>query len=426
MAGERVLVVDDEPGVRQTLAAILADEGYAVEAVESGEEGLLAAQDSPYDAVLLDVWLPGIDGLETLNRLREATVDAQVIMISGHGTVETAVRATKLGAFDFIEKPLSLEKTLVVVRNALRQRSLERRNRTLMAQIVRDTEIIGAGAYAEHLRVQVDAAAASTAPVWIVGEAGSGRETVARRVHSLGARAGEPFVPVPCVSLVGEDGDRVLFGGATGFRGLVDLSSGGTLFLEEADRLPREFQRRLAAELSAGGGQDVRLMASTRPGAGDLDSDLVAVLDVIRISTAPLRERREDIPPLATRFLRNLSREYGKTELRLSPEAVAALQAYRWPGNVVELRNFLERLILSSSADPVGLSDLPFPVGAPQTERVDLYAEFPSLAAALHTFERYTLRKALATFGGNSEAAARSLGVDCDTFEERAKALGVS
>lgn len=425
MAAERVLVVDDEPGVRRTLSEILADEGYAVSSVGSGEEGLEAVRDAPFDAVLLDVWLPGIDGLETLRRLKDAHVDAQVIMISGHGTVETAVRATRLGAFDFVEKPLSLEKTLVVVRNALRQRNLERRNRSLVAQIVRDTEIVGSSRHAERLRSEVETAARSGAAVWIVGEAGTGRERAARRIHSIGTRGGQPFVPVPCASLEGESGTEVLFGSGPERRGLVALASGGTLFLGEADRLPAALGRRLASELAHGAGTDVRPMASTRPDAGAVDPDLAHLLDVIRIRTVPLRERREDIPEMVRRVARDLAREYGKPERSFASDALGALQSYAWPGNLRELRNVLERLIVTSPADPVTRSDLPSPVGPAETETEDLYSDFRSLAEGIATFERHFLRRALASCGGDRDAAARRVGLDPAALEEKVRRHGL-
>src|SRR5262245_33787395 len=210
MAAENILVIDDEPGVRDALEDILRDEGFTVATAASGEEGLEALEVNKFDAVLLDVWLPGIDGLETLIRLRQRHVDSEVVMISGHGTIETAVRATKLGAFDFVEKPLSLERTLLVLRNALRQRWLEKRNRRLVEQLNRDTEIVGHSAAAQRLRAEVGAAATSDAPVLICGERGSGREAVARRIHSTGPRAGEAFVDLPCGALDAQAGAGAL------------------------------------------------------------------------------------------------------------------------------------------------------------------------------------------------------------------------
>ena len=275
MAGERILVVDDEPGVREALEGILQDEGFKVATAGSGEEGLDTLARGSFDAVLLDIWLPGIDGLETLIRLRKKRVDSEVIMISGHGTIETAVRATKLGAFDFVEKPLSLEKTLLVIRNALRQRRLERRNRRLLEQLTRDTEILGNSMAAQQLRSEVVAAAASDAPALICGERGSGRETVARRIHATSRRSGEPFVDVPCVALDKRTASVALFGrGAKA--GRIRLAEAGTLFLDEAGELGSTLQARLAASMDARGETtpNVRLLASVGPEAQGLDSRL--------------------------------------------------------------------------------------------------------------------------------------------------------
>lgn len=424
MSGDRVLVVDDEPGVRATLSAILLDEGYGVVAVESGEEGLEALEASPFDAVLLDVWLPGIDGLETLTRIRDLRVDAEVIMISGHGTVETAVRATKLGAFDFVEKPLSLDKTLVVLRNALRSRKLERRNLALVAQLARDTELLGSGPAYERLRAGVEAAASSGAAVLLLGESGSGRETAARRIHSLSVRAGEAFVPVPCAALDPEAGSELLFG--DGERpGLVRLAERGTLFLEDADRLPGPLQERLAASLAATGGPDVRSIASVRPEPEGLVPELRHLVDVVRIHVAPLRERREDIPILAARFLQEFAREYGRPEKRLTPDATAALTAHRWPGNARELRNAMERVALLPGKESISASELAGLVGESLPPAEDLYGEFPSLEAGLAAFERHFLRRALQATGGDRDRAAGRVGLDRAALEARLRAQGL-
>jgi two-component system nitrogen regulation response regulator NtrX len=213
MNRESILVVDDEPGVRSMLEAILKDEGYSVTVAGTGEDGVSAATGRAFDALLLDVWLPGIDGIETLSRLKASGIDAEVVMISGHGTIETAVKATKLGAFDFVEKPLSLEKTLLVLRNALRQRRLEKRNRSLLDQLARDTEILGDSEAIRRLRREAEAAAASEAPVLICGEPGSGRETLARHVHTTGRRADQAFVHVACGAVSGAAGAAAFFGG---------------------------------------------------------------------------------------------------------------------------------------------------------------------------------------------------------------------
>jgi two-component system, NtrC family, nitrogen regulation response regulator NtrX len=408
MARERVSVVDGEPGVRSMLDAILVDEGYAVETAGSGEEGIAAAALRPCDAVLLDVWLPGIDGLETLSRLRAKGIDAEIVMISGHGTIDTAVKATKLGAYDFVEKPLSLEKTLLVLRNALRQRRLERRNRILLEQLARDTEILGTSASAERARQEAVAAAGSEAAVLICGEAGSGRETIARAIHARGRRAGEALVHVPCGALDEAGGGAILFG-TDRTPGRLELAARGSLFFEDVDRLPGALQERLASWLS--GHPDVRVLSSAAPEPAGLSSPLREHVDVIRIATVPLRKRREDIAYLAVHFLRDLSKEYGREEKTLAPDALAALTRHDWPGNVRAVRNTLERLVLLGSGPVLRIEDLPAELGGASREPEDLYGPFPTLAAGVAAFERYFVARVVREAHGDLDAAARRLGL---------------
>jgi len=417
---EQILIVDDEPGVRSALEAILADEGFLVDAVGSGEDGLEAAGRKEYDALLLDVWLPGIDGLETLKQLRGRGVDTEVVMISGHGTIDTAVRATKLGAFDFVEKPLSLEKTLVVIRNALRQRRLERTNVKLLEQLSRDTEIVGPSAAAERLRREIEVAAESSSPVLICGESGSGRETVARRIHSSGGSADRAFVDVPSGALSGDAAEAALFG-SDERPGRLTLAVGGVLFVEDADRLPAALQRRLAAATAASARETrgLRAMASVPRDGGALEPELRQLLEVIRIEVPGLRERREDVPLLAERFMRDLSREYGREAKRLAPDSLAALQAHDWPGNVRELRNTVERLLLFVEGDRVDVSDLPRELGGSRAPSEDLYREFASLSEGVRSFERYYIRRILAEQGGDVAAAAARLRLDPEELERR-------
>lgn len=426
MAGERVLVVDDEPGVRAALEAILRDEGLEVSTAATGEEGLERALAGSFDAILLDVWLPGMDGLETLLRIREREVDAAVVMISGHGTIETAVRATKLGAFDFVEKPLSLEKTLLVVRNALRQRQLERRTRRLLEQLDRDTEILGSSLAARRLRAAVAAASASDAPVLVVGEWGSGRETVSRRIHATSARSERAFVVVPCPALDPAAAATVLFGGAQD-PGRVRLAAGGTLFLEDVDRLDSSLQGRLASALGVADGPfgEVRVVASaSRPPAG-LEPSLRGRLDVLRVEVPALRERREDVAAFAERFMRDLSREYGRAPKRLSPRALSALTAYDWPGNVAELRNLIERLLLLAPCDTIEPDHLPEEMGGRAAPVEDLYGGFGSLEEGLAAFERYAIRRVLTEERQDLEAAARRLGLSPAELASRGRRLGL-
>jgi len=417
---ERVLVVDDEPGVRSALEAILADEGFEVTTVETGEEGLEALERGSFDALLLDVWLPGIDGLDTLRRLRELNHDVEVVMISGHGTIDTAVRATKFGAFDFVEKPLSLDRTLLVLRNALRQRRLQRSNRRLLEQLTRDTEIAGSSAAAVELRGLVQMAAAADAPVLICGGRGSGRETVARRIHAAGRRPDGPFVEIPCGALDAQAADRAL---SNDPRGRIALAEGGALFLEDVGRLDGEIQRRLAANLLARTkeGADLRIMASAPPAADGLAQELRQVLDVIRIEVPSLCDRREDIEQLAERFMLDLSREYGRPPKQLAPESQVALKSYDWPGNIRELWNLMERVLLLVPGEVVRAEDLPEGFGGARGLAGDLYRDFESLEEGLETFERYYVHRVLAQENGNEEAAAARLGLRLDELARRLK-----
>jgi two-component system nitrogen regulation response regulator NtrX len=377
---------------------------------------LAAATGRTFDALLLDVWLPGIDGIETLSGLKARGIDAEVVMISGHGTIETAVKATKLGAFDFVEKPLSLEKTLLVLRNALRQRRLEKRNRALLDQLARDTEILGDSEAVRKVRREAAVAAASDAPVLVCGEAGSGRETVARHVHTASRRADQAFVHVPCGALAGNSGVAALFGSDAG-PGRLALAERGSLFLEDVDALPSDVQAPIASWLS--GHPDVRVIATAAPDPVGLKSPLREHVDVVRITTAPLRVRREDIAFLAARFLGDLAREYGRPERKVSPDALAALGHHDWPGNVRALRNVVERALLLAPADEIHVSDLPSEFGGAMLATEDLYAPFSTLGEGLAAFERYFLRRALREEKGDIEAAARRAGISAATLRSR-------
>lgn len=423
MDAERILVIDDEPGVRSAVEAILRDEGFSVAAAGSGEEGLEIVARETFDAVLLDVWLPGIDGLETLAELRDRRVDAQVVMISGHGNIETAVKATKLGAFDFVEKPLSLEKTLLVLRNALKQRRLERRNRQLLQQLDRDTEIIGRSASAERLRADVSAAAVTDAPVLVHGERGTGRENVARRIHAQGRGAAEPFVQIPCGSLDSRASAEALFGDS-GRESRVSMATGGTLFLEDADALDPGAQERLAAAIPGGRAAGIRFIGSAAE-VSRFHPAILAALDVIRIEVPPLRQRREDIPFFVERFMRDLAHEYGRDAKRLSEEAISALVSHSWPGNVRELRNLVERLLLLVPAEEIRAADLPAPLGKGRAPAEDLYREFASLAEGLASFERYYIARILTEERGGTEVAARRLGLSARDLADRVARLGI-
>ncbi|MEY4096252.1 MAG: hypothetical protein RLZZ53_3451, partial [Acidobacteriota bacterium] len=357
-----ILVVDDEPGVRSSISGVLRDEGFDVDTAETGEACLEKANGAAYDVIVLDIWLPGLDGLTTLQRLRERQIDSQVVIISGHGNIESAVRAIKAGAFDFIEKPLSLEKTVLVVRNALRQRDLEAENRMLRAKVDRQQQVtmVGESPAMNNLREQVLQTAPTNGRVLILGESGTGKELVARTIHTNSRRKSGPFIEVNCASIPEELIESELFGHVRGaFTGAVadkpgrfEQANGGTIFLDEIADMSLKTQAKVLRVLQeqvmerVGGTQrikvDVRVLAATNkdlPGEireGRFREDLYFRLNVIPIFVPPLRDRQQDIPLLAEHFMAMLAAEDGKRPKRLAPEASARLQQYAWKGNVRE------------------------------------------------------------------------------------------
>src|SRR5215207_2460305 len=407
-----VLIVDDEAGVRSALGGVLRDEGYTVDAVESGEACLDRVSRAPYDVIVLDIWLPGMDGLATLTRLNERRVDAPVVMISGHGNIESAVRAIKLGAFDFVEKPLSLEKTVLVVGNAVRQRRLEAENRALRAHVNRRLVMIGESYVMRQLREQVAMAAPTNGRVLIYGENGTGKELVARSVHALSRRRGGPFVEVNCAAIPEELIESELFGHMKGAftgaladrRGKFEMWGGGTLFLDEIGDMSLKTQAKVLRALQeqivepVGGTAsvkvDVRVIAATNKDlpteirAGRFREDLYFRLNVIPIFVPPLRDRDEDVPLLAEHFMAELARKYGRRPKRLDAGAATGLASYRWPGNVRELRNVIERLLIMVPGDTIVLSDLAFLDGGAITAPEQPGVPALSLHDARERFER--------------------------------------
>jgi two-component system nitrogen regulation response regulator NtrX len=387
-----ILIVDDEAGVRASLSGILRDEGYTVDAVATGEACLEEVGRRGYDVILLDIWLPGVDGLVTLERLRDRRVDAQVIMISGHANIESAVRATKLGAFDFIEKPLSLEKTVLAVRNGLRQRRLEAENRALRARVDRRHTMVGESRTMERLREQIAMAAPTNGRVLISGENGTGKELVARQIHALSHRRAGPFVEVNCAALPEELIESELFGHTRGAftgavadrRGKFETASGGTLFLDEVGDLPAAMQVKLLRVLQDHVFQplgtersiqaDVRVIAASNipledaVQAGRFRKDLYYRLAVITLHAPPLRERPEDILPLAEAYARHFAAELGRPGPTLTQGARDMLLRYAWPGNVRELINVVERAVLLGSGPSIDVGDLPLAVSMDQPE----------------------------------------------------------
>lgn len=444
----KILIVDDERNVRSSLSSVLTDEGHQVDAVESGEAALEVLDNCDYDVVLLDIWLPGMDGLEVLDQIPRDQDGPEVVMISGHGSIDSAVKATKLGAFDFIEKPLSLDRVLLVVSNAVRHRALSRENLRLRAEVSHGVDIVGESAGISALRDQVDRAAPSNGRVLIFGENGTGKELVARRVHALSSRNANKFVEVNCAAIPEELIESELFGyvqGAfTGARadklGKFDLADGGTLFLDEVGDMSLKTQAKVLRVLEeqrfepVGSNDtrevDVRVLAATNKdledeiARGRFREDLYYRLNVIPFRVPPLRARREDIPMLADRFLADYAEEYGQTPKRLGPDALAMLVSHRWPGNVRELRNVCERLAIMASGDVIQADEVEPMVDSSLTAAAALDQDM-SLREAREIFERRLIMTKLREFGGNVRQAAEALDIERSNLYRKLKAYGI-
>src|SRR5437867_9006474 len=450
MAGEHILIVDDELGIQATLRGVLEDEGYRVSAVGGGTDALRLVADEPPDVTFLDVWMGRPDGLETLAEIKRTRPEAIVVMISGHGTIETAVRATRLGAYDFIEKPLSLEKVLLTLRNALRQRKLEQQSRMLMEQLRRDAELVGSSPAIQKLREEIERAAPTAATVLIRGENGTGKELAARLLHARSQRSEEAFVAVNCAAIPGELIESEMFGhlkgaftGATeGRKGKFELAHEGTLFLDEvADMAPLTQAQLLRAleseEVTPVGGTapvkvDVRLLAATNRdlereiAAGRFREDLYFRLNVVPRQLPPLRDRREDIPLLAEHFVNRYCREYGRSPVALSGDAKESLMSYRWPGNVREMKNLIERLVIMTRGGEISRDQLPRAVAeAPSGRQGARCQDAESLREAREQFERQFILRRLEHHGWNISRTAEALGLERSNLYRKMKAYGL-
>ena len=443
-----ILIVDDERGIRETLRGVLEDEGFEVEAVESGEACLKAVETKNFGCILLDVWLPKIDGLETLKRLRENGNDSAVVMISGHGNIETAVNATKLGAFDFIEKPLSIEKTVLTVRNALKQRELERVNANLAEQLSQEYAMIGASVVMRALRKQIAIVAPTDGRVLISGESGTGKELVARAIHAQSKRKSAPFVEINSAAIPEELVESELFGHAKGAfsgataakKGKFELADGATLFLDEIGDMSPRVQAKMLRVLedqrfeSVGSNTpvkvDVRVISATNKRLDDLiengnfRADLFYRLNVIPFQIPPLRERLEDVPLLVEHFNRKFSADYGKKPKIFIDEAVESLQNYAWLGNVRELRNIIERVVIMHGKQKVSADDLPELNQKSETPASTF--RFPSFKEANDAYQREFILHKLTEADGNVSKAADAMGVDRSHLYRRMKNLGIN
>jgi two-component system nitrogen regulation response regulator NtrX len=443
-----LLVVDDEAGIRESLASILEDEGYLVDAVASGEEALARATSRDFDVVLLDVWLPGIDGLQTLGHIQTMQRPPAVIMISGHGTIETAVRATKLGAFDFIEKPLSLEKIVVLVRNAVQQRRLAEENQFLRSELGHRYQVIGDSVPMKAMRQQIAVTAPTNGRVLIFGESGTGKELAARALHAASLRSTAPFVEVNCAAIPEELIESELFGHVKGsFTGATDdktgkfqKADGGTLFLDEIGDMSLRTQSKVLRVLEeqrfepVGSNRtvnvDVRVIAATNKNLeqeiarGAFRQDLFYRLNVIPFYVPPLRDRKEDIVILSRHFLNEFSSAYGKKTRELSDTAMEILLRYPWPGNVRELRNLVERLVIVCPQGRIEPHHLPPELFRGVAESPQ--QPYSTLHEARSAYEREFILRKLQEHRWNMTQTASALGLERSHLYRKMKALGVT
>ena len=450
MKSRRILIIDDEPGIRTSLGAVLEDEGYTVESSGGGEAGLSVLDKQAFDCVLLDVWLPGMDGMEVLNRIQERVGEERpaVVMISGHGNIETALRATRMGAFDFIEKPLTIDKVLVVVKNAIEQRRMALELNRLSGAERGSYPIVGESVPMKALRQQLGLMAATNGRVLIYGESGTGKELVAHAIHAMSLRAREAFVEVNCAAIPDDLIESELFGHVKGaFAGAhedkigkLQKADGGTMFLDEVGDMSLKTQAKVLRALdeqrfepvgaSISSKVDARVVAATNKNLeeeierGNFREDLFYRLNVIPFHVPPLRDRREDIGLLAEHFMNEFTSAYGRKRKEFSHEAMKMLEDYYWPGNVRELRNLIERIVIMNPQIRIDARHIPINASRRSVFDAEM-PQFSSLQEVREAAEReYILRK-LEETRGNITRAAELLGLERSHLYKKLRALGI-
>jgi len=448
---ETVLIVDDEPSILQSLNGILSDEGFEVLSADGGRSALEIIRETIPDIVLLDIWMPDIDGIETLKSIRELYPSLQVIMISGHGTIETAVKATKLGAYDFIEKPLSLEKVLLTIQNALNYNKLEAELDLFRERERQRYHITGHSKAIMEMKEQIRIVAPTNAWVLIAGENGTGKELVAHTIHRLSTRKNKPFIEVNCAAIPEDLIESELFGhdkgaftGATTMkRGKFDQAHGGILFLDEIGDMSLKAQSKVLRILQeqrferVGGNRtievDVRVIAATNKNLeeeitkGSFREDLYYRLNVIPIRVPPLRERVDDIVELADELLDEFSIDAKNQRKTLGPDALELLKKYSWPGNVRELKNLVERLAIMHSGAVIRADDIPFPFNTSRSKpgREEPLFSLETLKEGREVFERQFISYKLGQFGGNISKTAEAIGVERSNLHKKIKYYGL-
>jgi len=446
-----ILIVDDEPTIQQSLSGILSDEGFEISVASNGYEALQVIQAESPDLVLLDIWMPGMDGIETLKEIKKENPSIQVIIITGHGTIETAVKATKLGAFDLIEKPLSIDKIIVSISNALNFRRLEEENKYLRKKAIEKNSINGNSPAVSNLKNQILVVAPTDKWVLITGENGTGKELVARTIHQLSNRVIYPLITVNCAAIPDDLIESELFGHEKGAfawakakkRGQFELANNGTIFFDEICDMSLSAQSKLLRVLEEKKFQrvgssrfldmDVRIIAASNCDLqqeinnGNLREDLYYRLNVIPIEVPSLRDRKEDIPVLINIFLDNFSSEKANTKKKLSPKAMECLCSYSWPGNVRELKNLIERLCIMVNKDSFDVEDIPMsyrPSTAGETKfnETDIFS-MNDFKKAKKAFEKEFLNRKLFQFANNVSETAKAIGTGRSYLQKKLKDL---
>jgi len=451
-----ILVVDDEESIRSTLSGVLEDEGYRVLFANDGLAALEVVRNELPDLVLLDIWMPKLDGLATLGRLKEQYPTLTVIMMSGHGTIETAVRSTKLGAYDFIEKPLSLEKLIVQVHNALNLGRLKEENETLREQALSEHDMVGRSMAMQKLQEQIKLVAPSNASVLVTGENGTGKELVARSIHFHSQRHDQPFIAINCAAIPEELIESELFGHEKGAftgalaqkKGKFDLADGGTLFLDEIGDMSLKTQAKILRILQerkferVGGTRtmevDVRVIAATNKvledeiKGGNFREDLYYRLNVVPFTVPPLRERKEDIPALIDHFLEFFCSRDGRDKKIPSAEALELMKSYDWPGNVRELKNLVERLVIMTPGATITAAHMPEYIAAGGDAReeaggskLDGFLELNTLREAREEFEKEFIIQKLEEYGWNISKTAEAIELERSNLHRKIKSYGI-
>ncbi len=443
-----ILIIDDEKSIRDSLEGVLSDEGYEVGSAASAEAGLKRIASTLPDLVLLDIWLPKMDGIDALREIKKINQYLPVIMISGHGTVETAVKATKLGAYDFLEKPLSLEKVVLTIEHALEQKRLREANRELLQAQMKKYKILGESKSIVELKRGIERVASTNSWVLITGENGTGKELVARNLHFLSNRSTKPFVAVNCAAIPEELIESELFGHEKGaFTGAVsskkgkfDVADKGTVFLDEIGDMSLKTQAKVLRILEdrtferVGGTKnitvDARVIAATNKDLneeikkGNFREDLFYRLNVIPFYVPPLRERTRDIPIFVNHFLAMFSKDSGRESPSITKESMKWLTSYNWPGNIRELKNLMERLVIMSATPEICDEDIPAYIRG-RRGSVEANSLNSTLKEARVEFERDFIIKKLEEFDGNVAQTAKAIGVERSHLYRKMKSYGI-